>query len=77
MYFDVLDRSHLKRSEGIVVLLFEGIEHTARNPPQTARRLVDLFETDNPDNRRIQHKGRAATNPLRLLVARASAQRSR
>ena len=66
-YYELLDRVRATGDwEAWVDFFLEGVEHTARNAVQTARRLVDLFGADTI---RIQLTGRAAANALRVLTA--------
>ncbi len=66
-YYDLLDRVRTTGDwESWVDFFLEGVERTAGNAVQTARRLVDLFEADT---RRIRQSGRAAANALRVLAA--------
>jgi len=66
-YYDLLV---LVRSTGDweawVDFFLEGVEQTAQGAVQTARRLMDLFESDNA---KIQQTGRTAANGLRVLSA--------
>ncbi|MBU6301995.1 MAG: Fic family protein [Verrucomicrobia bacterium] len=65
VYYDLLDRVRTTGDwEAWVDFFLEGVEETARGAVQTARRLVDLFETDT---RRVQETGRTASNALRVL----------
>ncbi len=67
VYYDLLDRVRTTGDwEAWVDFFLEGVEETARGAVQTARRLVDLFETDT---RRVQETGRTASNTLRVLNA--------
>lgn len=66
-YYDLLDRVRTAGDwEAWVDFFLEGVEETARGAVQTARRLVDLFDTDT---RRVQETGRTASNALRVLNA--------
>ena len=67
VYYDLLDGVRTAGDwEAWVDFFLEGVEETARGAVQTARRLIDLFETDS---RRVQQTGRAAPNALRVLAA--------
>jgi len=67
VYYDLLDRVRTTGDwEAWVDFFLEGVEETARGAVQTARRLVDLFDTDT---RRVQETGRTAINTLRVLNA--------
>jgi len=67
VYYELLDRVRTEGDwEAWVDFFLEGVEQTARSAVETARRLVDLFETDT---RRVQAKGRTAANLLRVLGA--------
>jgi Fic family protein len=67
VYYELLDRVRNEGDwEAWVDFFLEGVEQTARSAVETARRLVDLFETDT---RRVQAKGRTAANLLRVLAA--------
>ena len=67
VYYDLLDRVRTVGDwEAWVDFFLEGVEETARGAVQTARRLVDLFDTDT---RRVQETGRTASNALRVLNA--------
>jgi Fic family protein len=67
VYYDLLDRVRTAGDwEAWVDFFLEGVEETARGAVQTARRLVDLFDTDT---RRVQETGRTASNALRVLNA--------
>lgn len=67
VYYELLDRVRTEGDwEGWVDFFLEGVEQTARSAVETARRLVDLFETDTL---RVQAKGRTAANLLRVLAA--------
>ncbi len=61
----MLDRVRIEGDwEAWLDFFLEGVEQTATNAVQTARRLVLLFKEDGE---RVQTLGRAATSPLRLL----------
>lgn len=64
-YYRLLDRVRTEGDwESWLDFFLEGVEQTAANAVQTARRLVRLFKEDEE---RVQTLGRAATSPLRLL----------
>lgn len=64
-YYRLLDRVRAEGDwEAWLDFFLEGVEQTATNAVQTARRLVMLFKEDGE---RVQALGRAATSPLRLL----------
>ena len=64
-YYRLLDRVRAEGDwEAWLDFFLEGVEQTATNAVQTARRLVRLFKEDGE---RVQALGRAATSPLRLL----------
>lgn len=64
-YYRLLDRVRAEGDwEAWLDFFLEGVEQTAANAVQTARRLVVLFKEDGE---RVQALGRAATSPLRLL----------
>jgi Fic family protein len=66
-YYELLDLVRAKGDwEAWVDFFLEGVDQTARAAVQTARRLVDIFETDT---RRLQQTGRSAASALRVLGA--------
>ena len=67
VYYELLDRVRTAGDwEAWVDFFLEGVESTAREAVETARRLRQLFEEDTS---RIQQTGRAAPNALRVLGA--------
>ncbi|MFN0078567.1 MAG: Fic family protein [Prosthecobacter sp.] len=67
VYYELLDRIRSQGDwEAWVDFFLEGVEQTALGAVQTARRLVELFDTDT---RRTQDIGRGAANALRVLAA--------
>ena len=66
-YYELLDRVRMDGDwETWVDFFLEGVQQTANDAVQTARRLVDLFEHDT---RRAEEVGRTAANVLRVLTA--------
>jgi Fic family protein len=64
-YYRLLDRVRAEGDwETWLDFFLEGVEQTAANAVQTARRLVMLFKEDGE---RVHTLGRAAISPLRLL----------
>ncbi|NOT54310.1 MAG: Fic family protein [Deltaproteobacteria bacterium] len=64
-YYRLLDRVRVEGDwESWLDFFLEGVEQTAANAVQTARRLVLLFKEDGE---RVHTLGRAASSPLRLL----------
>ena len=67
LYYQLLDGIRLTGNwEAWVDFFLEGVEQTALSALHTARRIVELFETDNE---KIRKAGRSATSELRVLLA--------
>ena len=65
VYYDLLDRVRTEGDwESWVDFFLEGVEQTAQGAVQTARRLVDLFQTDT---QRVQSTSGRNANVLRVL----------
>ena len=65
VYYDLLDRVRTDGDwEAWVDFFLEGVEQTAENAVQTARRLVDLFQQDT---QRVHAAGGRNANMLRVL----------
>jgi len=66
-YYRLLNRVRLEGDwEAWIDFFLQGVEHTAHNAVQTARRLVHLFQEDA---RRIREAGRRANTALRVFDA--------
>jgi Fic family protein len=64
-YYRLLDQVRIHGDwEAWIDFFLEGVEHTASNAVETARKLVDLFEEDA---QRIQFLGRTASTVLRVF----------
>ena len=67
LYYQLLDSIRLTGNwEAWVDFFLEGVEHTALSSVHTARRIVELFETDDA---KIRKAGRSDTSEQRVLLA--------
>ncbi len=65
LYYELLGRVRTEGDwEAWVIFFLEGVEQTAQDAVQTARRLADLF---SQDAERVQASGRGASTALRVL----------